>query len=184
MAEYKSLEQKLDENRIIQICGNISESMASRVVLDLLVMSAKDEKADIHLYFASEQGDYVNTLAIYDTMRSIPNEISGTCIGYTGSFPTLLLAACTKGKRYALKHSEFAISQPNGYFSPGPNQQTEVAILEKETSLKRQVYEELLAQLTSQDIARIHEDCEKGRDFTAEEAKEYGLIDVILEKGE
>lgn len=183
MAEQKSLEQRLDENRIILICGGIGGEMTSNIILKLLTMSARDEKADIHLYIASPGGEYLDALAIYDTMRSLPNDITGTCMGIVADYAVLLLAACKKGKRYALKHTKIKIEQPKGILA-GRNQQTEIAIEAREVTTKRKVFEELMAEATSQDLSQIHQDCEFGRIFTAEEAKEYGIIDVVLEKGE
>jgi len=183
MAGQKSLKEKLEENRIILICGPITSEVASDVILQLLTMSAKDEKADIHLYIGAFGTEYLDSLAIYDTMRSLPNDITGTCVGMATNYAALILAACKKGKRYALKHARITIEQPKGYLA-GRNQQTEIAIEAKEVTTKRKIFEELMAEATGQELSRIHEDCEVGRTFTAEEAKEYGIIDVILDKGE
>lgn len=184
MAREKSLSEKLEESRIILICGGIDAEVASDIIFKMLTMSAQDDKKDIHLYIGSGGGEYLDMLAIYDTMRSIPNDIAGTCVGMASDFAALLLASCTKGKRYALKHSSIEFEQPYGYLHAGGNQQTEIAIAAKEATTERKIFEELMAKATSQDIARIHQDCEMGIELTAEEAKEYGIIDVILEKGE
>ena len=184
MAREKSLDEKLYESRIIVLCGGIGPDDASAIMLQLLRFSAEDEKEDIHLYFGTSAGRYLDMLAIYDTIRSIPNDVTGTCIGKVTNFTALLLASCTKGKRYALEHSEFALDQPNGILDAGSNQQTEIAIAAKEATNTREIFEALMAEATSQDVAKIHADCEYGIELTASEAKEYGIIDVILKRGE
>ena len=89
-----------------------------------------------------------------------------------------------KGKRYALPHATITFEQPYGMLSAGPNQQTEIAIQAREATNKRKVFEELMAEVTGQEVAKIHTDCEFGVEMTAEEAKAYGIIDRILVKGE
>ena len=184
MTEEKTWQNKLTENRIIIICGKLMAPQVASIVSSLLELSAQNDKEDIKLYIGSTEAFYLDMLAIYDTMRSIPNDISGTCIDGANDSGALLLAACTKGKRYALPHATISFEQPYGILSPGPNQQTEIAIEAKEVTNTRKVFEELMAEVTGQDVAKIHTDCEFGVELSAEEAKAYGIIDRILVKGE
>ncbi len=180
MVGEKSLREKLDESRIIIVNGYVDKEQASDIIFKLLTFSAISEKEDIQLFIGSEGGSYLDMLAIYDTMQSIPNKISGTCVGMADGYATLILASCTKGKRYALKHAEISFEQPYGSLQEGPNQQTEIAIEAKEVATERKIFEELMAKVTSQDVAKIHGDCEVGVSFSAEQALEYGIIDGIL----
>ena len=184
MAEEKSWKEKIAESRIIIICGELGAQQVGQIVSGMLEFSAENEKEDIRLYIGATDASYLDMLAIYDTMRSVPNDISGTCIDMAIDYAALLLAACTKGKRYALPHSKISFEQPYGMLTPGPNQQTEIAIAAKEAASEREIFEELMAHETGQDVAKIHADCEFGIELTAEQAKEYGIIDTILVKGE
>ena len=120
------------------------------------------------------------TVRIYDTLATIKNPVTGVCVGHVSGFATLLLAKCTKGRRYALSHSEISISQPYAFLAPGSNQQTEIAIEAREASLKREIFEKELSACTGNDLQKVHLDCEHGVTFSAVEAKEYGIIDEIL----
>ena len=184
MAREKSLEERLEDSRIVMLYGPVTSEVASRAICRLLQLSAEDDKADIHIYFGTTYGSALNILAIYDTICAIPNDVTGTCMGHVMGYTTLLLACCTKGKRYALKHAIVSLDQTTGVLSPGSNQQTEIEIAAREATKGRAVFEELMAKATSQDLSKVHSDCEVGNEFSAKEALEYGIIDKILERGE
>lgn len=177
----KTLDEKLIESGIIVICGLIDSEKASKIIFKLLSLSTQDETTPIQLFISSRSGSYLDILAIYDTINTLKNPISATCVGEVGGYATLLLAACNKGSRYALKHSRINIDQPFGILQSGVNQQTEIEIEATEAALKREVFEKILAEKTGQNIAKIHKDCEVGIELKAQEAVEYGLIDKIIE---
>lgn len=176
----KKFEDRLEDSRIIPVVGEINSALASEIIFKLLAFSAVDEKREIQLYFSSNGGNYLDIMAIYDTLTTIKAPVVGVCVGCVSGYATLLLAKCAKGRRYALKHSEIAISQPYAFLAPGANQQTEIAIEAKEAFLKREIFERELCASTGVDLQKIHNDCEIGVTFTAEEAKAYGIIDEIL----
>ncbi len=164
--------------------GPVTAEVAAETICRLLQLSAEDDKADIHIYFGTAYGGALDILAIYDTICAIPNDVSATAMGEVMGYTTLLLACCTKGKRYALKHSVISLDQTTGMLSAGANQQTEIEIAAREAAKGRAVFEELMAKATSHDLSKIHSDCEVGMEFTAKEALAYGIIDKVLERGE
>ncbi len=181
MSAYNdTFENRLDESKIIYICGYVDSKYASDIIFKLLTYSAQDEHEEIQLFISSHGGSDLDMMAIYDTLNTIPNPVTGIAVGMVGDHATLLLAKCTKGKRYSLAHTEISFSQPYGYIAPGANQQTEIAIEAKELFIKREVFEKEMCACTGQLPEVVHEDCEKGVVFTAQEALEYGIIDEIL----
>ncbi len=177
----KTLKEKLVESRIIVVNGYIDSEKASEIILKLLTFNKENEKEEIQMYFSAHDGAYLDAMAIYDTMKSLSNDISGTCIGAVGGYSALLLAGCTKGKRYILPHSTVYIEQPYGYLQAGVNQQTVIAIEAEEIRKEREVFESVLSEVTGQTVERIHADCEKGIDLDAKEALSYGIVDVIID---
>lgn len=173
--------KKLYDSRIVVLSGEIDSQTASNIISRLLEYSADDEKKEIQLFIGSEGGSYLDMMAIYDTLKMLPNPLVGVCVGMASNYTTLLLAACTKGMRSALKHSKIYFEQTYGALGAGANQQTEIAIASKEARLEREVFEKALAEVTGQPLERIHEDCEKGMELTADEAKAYGIIDTVLD---
>jgi ATP-dependent Clp protease protease subunit len=173
-------EQRLKESRIIVICGYVDSSTASKIIFQLLSYSAVDPNEEIQLFISSYGGEHLDMMAIYDTLSTLQNPVSGICVGSVNSYATLLLSKCTKGRRFALRHSEICFSQPHAYIGAGANQQTEIAIEAREVGVKRKVFEEELAKCTGQDLETVHADCEHGVRFTTEEALAYGIIDEIL----
>lgn len=173
--------KKLVDSRIVVISGGVDSDKASSIISTLLEYSADDDKKEIQLFIGSEGGSYLDMMAIYDTLKMLPNPLVGVCVGTTSNYATLLLASCTKGMRSALKHSRIAFEQPYGFLGAGANQQTEIAIASKEARLEREVFEKALAEETGQTIEKIHEDCENGMDLSADDAKAYGIIDKVLD---
>ena len=178
--DKRDFEQRLEDSGIIPVVGEINNDSASRIIFKLLAYSTANENREIQLYFSSVGGSYLDVMAIYDTLAAIKNPITGVCVGHVSGFATLLLAKCTKGKRYALKHSELAISQPYAFLAPGSNQQTEIAIEAREAFLKREIFERELSLCTGNSVQKVHDDCENGSTFSPVEAKAYGIIDEIL----
>ena len=118
---------------------------------------------------------------LYDTIRSIPNVVSGIGMGAVANYSALLLAGCKKGSRFALNHCRFTIEQPYGALHDGTNQQTEIAIAAREVSLEREVMEELFVLHTGQSLDKVHSDIELGLELDARQAVEYGLVDEVIE---
>lgn len=181
MGSNDNLAQKLSDNGIIEVNGYIDSQKASEIVFRLLSYNSRNSGKTIQLYFASENGSYLDMMAIYDTIRSIENPVSGICVGFAGGYSALLLASCTKGMRYALKHSKISIEQPYGMLQQGVNQQTEISIEAEEVAIEREIFEKALALTTGQKLSKIHNDCELGIELSAESAVEYGIIDKIIE---
>lgn len=178
---YDDFKKELKQNRIIVIDGYIGGGLAHQVVLDLLQYAADDDREQIQLFISAYDGEYLDVMAIYDTIRSLKNPVICVCCGAASGFATMLVSACEKGSRYALRHTEIRLSQPSGYMGAGANQQTEVAILAKETRIEREVMEKVLARCTGKPIEVIHADCERDLRLSAEEAVAYGIIDAIYE---
>lgn len=172
---------KLKANRIILICGYIDTEKASKIIFQLLSMGMSN--GEIHFYIASDGGDYLDILAIIDTMNSLKNKFAATCIGRACGYAALLLACCTKGSRFALKHSFIQFDQPVGCLQAGVNRQTDIAIEAQEIKKERDIFEKLLSQATGKDISKIHSDCEAGVEMNSAEALEYGIIDKIIGEG-
>ena len=150
------LEKKLTENRIILVNGYIDTDAASYIVFQLLQLSALSDTEPIQLFIGSYGGNYLDMLAIYDTICSIPNPVTGVGMGAVSNYAALLLAGCKKGSRFALRHCAFNIEQPYGTLHAGTNQQTEIAIASREVSLEREVMEQLFSLHTGQEPDRIH----------------------------
>lgn len=181
MSQEKSLSERLEEGRIIIVSGYIDSGKATQIILQLLNFNAKNEKEDIQLFIGSEGGSYLDMMAIYDTIQMIKAPVLGVCIGMANGYAALLLSACTKGKRFGLRHSKISIEQPYGFVQQGANQQTEIEIEAKEVSLERDIFEKAFAATTQQEISKIHRDCETGIELDAQQALEYGIIDGIID---
>ena len=177
----KSLQEKMYDNRIIVITSDMSSQTASNIIFQIMEWSNMAPNDEIKLYIASVSYDYVNILAIYDTLISIKNPISAVAIGYVGGASLLLLATATEGRKYILKNTELSLDQPLGIIGGGANQQTEMDILAEETTNQRKIFESLLSKHLNIPEEQIHEDVEKERTFSAMEAIKYGLVDAILE---
>jgi len=170
---------RLLKDRIIFLGWPIDDNLASVVVAQFLFLESEDPDKDIFLYINTPGGLVHSGLAIYDTMQYVKCPISTICIGQAASMGALLLAAGTKGKRFALPHARFLLHQPLGSFS---GQAADVAIQAKEILfLKRQITE-LFARHTGQPPERILKDSDRDFFMGPAEAKEYGLIDDVIER--
>ena len=168
---------RLLKERIIFLGGPIDDSVANVVVAQLLFLESEDPDKDIHLYINSPGGVVTAGLAIYDTMQYIKPDVSTICIGQAASMGSILLTAGAAGKRYALPHARIMIHQPLG---GAQGQSTDIQIQAKEILRLREVGNNILARHTGQDPEKINVDTERDNFMSAEEAKEYGLIDEVV----
>jgi len=180
------LNELLLENRIIfldlPLDPNVTinaSTVCSHVIKSMLYLQSIKRDQDIHLYINCPGGDIDDTLAIYDTMQFLNSEIATYCVGAASSGAALILAAGTKGKRYALPHAKVMIHQPWGYMG---GQAADMRIQADEILKVKKTITEILARCTGRSSEQIAKDIERDRYMTAEEAKEYGLIDEILEE--
>jgi len=170
---------RLLRDRIIFIGTPIDDIIANLVIAQLLFLESEDPEKDIYLYVHSPGGIVTAGLAIYDTMQYIKPQISTICMGMAASMGTILLAAGTKGKRSALPHARIHIHQPLGGVS---GQVADIEIHAKEYLKVRQRLNEIMAHHTGQPIERIEKDTDRDFYMSAEEAKEYGIIDEVIAK--
>ncbi|MFB3851696.1 MAG: ATP-dependent Clp endopeptidase proteolytic subunit ClpP [Acidobacteriota bacterium] len=167
---------RLLKDNIIFIGDEIDDHLANLVIAQMLFLEAEDPQRDIWLYINSPGGLITAGLAIYDTMQFVKPDINTICIGQAASMAAILLAAGTKGKRFALPHSRVIIHQPLGGVS---GQATDIDIHAKEILRMRELLFEILNKHTGKPIDEIRKDCERDFIMTAENALEYGLIDTI-----
>ena len=170
---------RLLNDRIIFLSDEVNDATASLVVAQLLFLEAQDPDKDISFYINSPGGSVTAGMAIYDTMQFVKCDVSTICIGMAASMGAFLLAAGTKGKRFALPHSEIMIHQPLG----GAKGQASDIKIQAELILRtRDMLNKILAEKTGKSIETIEHDTDRDHFMTAEQALEYGLIDRILEK--
>ena len=167
------------ENRIVFLQGEIYTANANDVVMKLLYLQSENRRKDIHFYLNSPGGDVVSTLAIYDTMQILSCPVATYCVGQAASGAAVLLTGGTKGKRYALPHARVMLHQPYGGVA---GQVSDIEIQANEILRNRQMLNEILASHSGQEIQKIAKDTDRDFFLTAEEAKNYGLVDEILKK--
>jgi len=167
----------LFRERIIFLGTAIDDQVANAVVAQLLVLCRADPDAAIEMYINSPGGQIYSGLAIYDTMKMIPNKISTVAVGVTASFGTVLLAAGTKGKRYALPHATIHMHQPLG---GAEGQATDIEIQAKESLRLKSSLRNILAESTGQPLDVIEHDTDRTKYLDAQQAVEYGLVDQVL----
>lgn len=170
---------RLLRERVIFLTGQVEDNMANLIVAQLLFLEAENPEKDIHLYINSPGGVVTAGMAIYDTMNFIKPDVSTICIGQAASMGSFLLSAGAKGKRYALANSSIMIHQPLGGFR-GQASDIEIharLIIELKAKLNR-----LLAEHTGQPIERLEKDTDRDNFMSAEQARDYGLVDTVLDK--
>jgi len=172
---------RLLKDRIIFLGMEIDDQVANVVMAQLLHLESEDPEKDINLYINSPGGIVTSTLAIYDTMQYVKADVSTICIGQAASGAAILLAAGAKGKRFALPYSRVLLHQPAGGTQ---GQAADIDIQAKEILRLRKLLDEILAKHTGQDIEKISADTDRDFIMTAAEAKEYGIIDAVIEKKE
>jgi len=160
--------------------GAITTDIADLVIAQLLYLESEDPNKDIYLYINSPGGMVTAGLAVYDTMQYISCPITTVCVGMAMSFGALLLAAGTKGKRFALPHARIMIHQPAVYGEGLSGSVTDIDIETKELLYTKEKLIEILAKHTGQPIERLRRDTERNFYMSAEEAKEYGIIDEVI----
>ena len=172
---------RLLKDRIIFIGTAITDEVANLVIAQLLFLESEDPDKDIYLYINSPGGLVTSGLAIYDTMMYIKCDVSTICTGQAASMGAILLAAGAKGKRYALPHSRIMIHQPIGSFQ---GQATDVDIQAREILRAREELNSILAKHTNQPLEKIRQDTERDFYMSGLQAKEYGIIDEVVESRE
>jgi len=169
---------RLLKDRIIFIGTPIDDGVANVVIAQLLFLQMEDPKKDIHLYINSPGGVVTGGMAIYDTIRFLQCDVVTYCIGMAASMATVLLAAGTKGKRFALPHSRVMIHQPSG---GAGGQAADIAIAAKEIIRWRQTLNNVIARHTGKSVEQIEKDSDRDYYLSAHEAKAYGLVDHVVE---
>jgi len=168
---------RLLKERIIFLAGPINDITANLVVAQILFLASKDSKKDIQLYINSPGGSVTAGLAIYDTMQYVKPDISTVCVGLAASFGAVLLAAGAKGKRFALPNAEILLHQVAGGVS---GQATEIEITAKQIIKIKGRLNKILAKHTGQALPKVETDTDRDFYFSAEEAKEYGIVDEVI----
>ncbi len=166
------------KERVIFLVGQVEDHMANLIVAQLLFLESENPDKDIHLYINSPGGVVTAGMAIYDTMQFIKPDVSTLCVGQACSMGSVLLAAGAEGKRFCLPHSRVMIHQPLGGFQ---GQASDIEIHAKEILSIRSRLNAVLAKHSGQDIERIEKDTDRDNFMSAEDAKEYGLVDDVLE---
>lgn len=175
---WLTLSDLLLENRIVFLESVIDDVCANNIVMKLLYLQSEKRSQEISLYINSPGGYVSSTLAIYDTMQFLDSPVATYAIGLVASGAALLLAGGTKGKRYSLPHAKIMLHQPAGEVG---GQASDIAIAAKEVLRDKETLIRILAGHTGQDPAKIRSETERDRYFTPQEAKEYGLVDEVLE---
>lgn len=169
---------RLLKDRIIMLGSAIDDNVANSIVSQLLFLQAQDCEKDIYLYINSPGGSVTAGFAIYDTIQHIKPDVQTICIGMAASMGSFLLAAGAKGKRFALPNAEVMIHQPLG---GAQGQATEIEIAANHILKTREKLNKILAERTGQSIEKIQKDTDRDNFLTADEAKEYGLIDNVMQ---
>jgi ATP-dependent Clp protease protease subunit len=175
------LYSKLLKERIIFLGMPIDDTVANLVCAQLLHLESESPDKDVNLYINSPGGEITALMAIYDTMQYIKNDVSTMCLGQAASAAAILLAAGTKGKRFALPNARILIHQPRGGVA---GQSVDIEIQAKELVRMRNLLEAILAHHTGQPVERVHTDSDRDFIMSAAEAREYGLIDEVLTRRE
>lgn len=170
---------RLLKDRVIFLTGAIEDHMANLIVAQLLFLESENPDKDIHLYINSPGGSVTAGLSIYDTMQFIKPDVSTMCIGQAASMGAFLLAGGSKGKRMALPHSRVMIHQPSG---GAQGQASDIEIQANEIIELRAKLNKILALNTSKDVQVIAKDTERDRFLGAEEARDYGLVDKVIQQ--
>src|ERR1700680_3837049 len=170
--------QQLLQKRIVFLGSVIDDAVANLICAQLILLDAEDDK-DIYLYINSPGGSVTSGLAIYDTMQFVNCEVSTTCVGLAASMGQFLLCAGAPGKRHALPHSRILMHQPLGQFQ---GQAADIAIQAEQIMYLKRMMAERIAFHTGQPVEKIEADSDRDRWFTADEAREYGFIDEVIQK--
>lgn len=170
---------RLLKDRIIFLGSQVNDVVANSIIAQMLFLDAEDPGKDIHLYINSPGGSVSAGMAIYDTMQFIKSDVSTICVGLAASMGAFLLNAGAPGKRFALPNSEVMIHQPLG---GAQGQASDIEIRARHILKTRSKLNQILSERTGQPVEKIERDTDRDNFMTAEEAKEYGLIDKVIEK--
>ena len=170
--------QRLLKERIIFLGSAIDDTVANQVCAQLLLLAAEDGERDVALYINSPGGSVTDGMAIYDTMQYVSCDVSTICVGLAASMGQFLLCAGAPGKRFALPHSRILMHQPSGQMQ---GQAADIAIQAEQIVYMKRMMAERIAFHTGQPVERIEADSDRDRWFTAEEGKDYGFIDRVIE---
>jgi ATP-dependent Clp protease protease subunit len=171
--------QRLLRERIVFLGTQVDDANANLICAQLLLLSAEDSAKDISLYINSPGGSVTAGLAIYDTMQFVPCDVSTVCMGLAASMGQFLLCAGQPGKRFALPHSRILMHQPSGQ---AQGQAADIAIQAEQIIYLKRMMAERISFHTGQPLERIEADSDRDRWFTAQEAKDYGFIDQVIER--
>jgi len=171
---------RLLEERIIFLAGPIDDNVANLVIAEILLLAAKDGKRDIKLYINSPGGSVTAGLAIYDTMQYVSCDVAVICVGMAASMAAVLLAAGAKGKRFALPNAEILLHQPMGGIT---GQATEIEIGARQILKIKDKINQILAGHTGKPLKSVEQDTDRDFYLSAQEAKKYGVVDEVIEKG-
>jgi ATP-dependent Clp protease protease subunit len=167
------------DNRIIFLDGPIHDASANLIIMKMLFLQSENRHQDIHFYINSPGGSVTATLAIYDIMQFVECDVATYCVGLSASGGAILVAGGAPGKRFSLQHSKIMIHQPYGQVG---GQVSDIEIQAKDILAARHLLNEILAAHTKQPIEKIARDTQRDHYLTAAEAKEYGLVDEILQR--
>ena len=176
--QWINIYERLFRERIIFLSEEVDDGIANAIVAYMLYLDSDDQSKPIYLYINSPGGSVTAGMAIFDTMQHIKSEVVTICVGLAASMGAFLLAAGSKGKRLALPHARIMIHQPLG---GSRGQATDIEIEAKEILRIRQQLNEILAERTGQPLEKIEKDTDRDYFMSAQEAKEYGLIDQVIE---
>ena len=170
---------RLMKERIIFLGTQVDDNIANLICAQLLLLDAEDSERDIFLYINSPGGSVTSGLAIYDTMQYVHSDVATVCMGLAASMGQFLLCAGAPGKRFGLPHSRILMHQPSGGVQ---GQAADIAIQAEQIIYLKRMMAERIAFHTGQSVERIEEDSDRDRWFTAEEAKDYGIIDEVIDR--
>ena len=171
--------QRLLKERIVFLGSEVDDQSANLICAQLLLLAAEDAERDIAMYINSPGGSVTAGLAIYDTMQYVQCDVGTVCMGLAASMGQFLLCAGTPGKRYALPHSRILMHQPSGQMQ---GQASDIAIQAEQIIYLKRMMAERIAFHTGQTVERIETDSDRDRWYTAEEARDYGIVDRVIER--
>ncbi|GIJ77175.1 ATP-dependent Clp protease, protease subunit [Micromonospora phaseoli] len=169
--------ERLLRERIVFLGSEVTDGIANRICAQILLLAAEDSERDIHLYVNSPGGSVSAGMAVYDTMRFVRNDVATLALGLAGSMGQFLLCAGTAGKRYALPHTRILMHQPSGGMG---GTASDITIQAENMLHVKRTMQELIAEHSGRTLAEIQRDWDRDRWFTAEQARDYGLIDQVV----
>ncbi|MEO3771395.1 ATP-dependent Clp protease proteolytic subunit [Micromonospora sp. B9E7] len=173
--------ERLLRERIVFLGTEVTEESANQICAQILLLAAEDADSDIYLYINSPGGSVSAGMAVYDTMRYVRNDVATLALGFAGSMGQFLLCAGAAGKRYALPHSRIMMHQPSGGMG---GTASDITIQAENMLHVKRTMQELIAQHSGRTLDEIQRDWDRDRWFTAEQAREYGLVDQVLSRAE